>query len=132
MVSSTAPGLVQSLRVTSVNVTNITIQWDRVDCQQRNGGTDGYTVVYYPTSNPYSRYATIPGVSDADRMFAVTGLPPRTSYMYTFQVQANPFFGVRGEVAIANVIVNTSSPQGEYIKWSTDNNYIRDSTYPNF
>ena len=125
LVSSTAPGLVQSLRVSSVNITNITIQWDRVDCQQRNGGTDGYRVVYFPTSNRLHTYGrTVSGVSDADRMFAVTGLPPRTSYMYTFEVQAyNPVLRVRGEVAIANVIVNTSSPQGEN-KWSTDNNYI--------
>ena len=110
LVMYTAPGLVKSLRVTSVNVTNITIQWDRVDCQQRNGRTDSYTVVHFPTSDSYyGRYArTVSGVSD--RMFTVTGLPPRTSYM--FQVRAsNPVLDVRGEVA--NLTVNTSTPQGE-------------------
>ena len=116
LVTCTAPGLVQSLRVTSVNVTNITIQWDRVDCQQRNGGTDAYRVVYYSTSNQFDRLtttiriATISGVTDANRMLSVTGLLPRTSYM--FQVQAsNPGLNVRGEEA--NLTVNTSTPQGE-------------------
>ena len=107
----TAPGYVQSLRATSVNITNITIQWDRVDCQQRNGGTDGYRVIYYPTSNPFDTNAmTLSGVSDANRIFTVTGLPPRTNYI--FQVQAfNVVLDVRGEVA--NLTVNTSTPQGE-------------------
>ena len=107
----TAPGHVQSLRATSVNVTNITIQWDRVDCQQRNGDTDGYRVVYYPTSNPFDRNAmTVSGVSDANRIFTVTGLPPRTNYI--FQVQAfNVVLDVRGEAA--HVTVNTSTPQGK-------------------
>ena len=109
--SSTAPGLVQSLRVTSVSATNITIQWDRVECQQRNGDTYSYRIVYFPTSNPFDTNAmTVSGVSDANRMFTVTGLPPRTSYM--FQVQAcNPFLGSCGEAA--DLTVNTSTPQGE-------------------
>ena len=109
--SSTAPGLIQSLRDTSVDVTNITIQWDRVDCQQRNGRTDSYRVVYYPISDSFYISAwAVAGVADADRMFTLTGLPPRTNYM--FQVQAsNPELDVRGEVA--NLTVNTSTPQGE-------------------
>ena len=55
------------------------------------------------------RIATISGVTDANRMFTVTGLPPRTSYM--FQVQAFNSLDVRGEEA--NLTVNTSTPQGE-------------------
>ena len=110
-ISPTVPGLVQSLSASSVNVTNITIQWDRVDCQERNGGTDSYRVVYYPTSDPSDRTArTIAGTGDSDRMFTVTGLPPRTSY--TFEVQAsNTGLDVRG--AAATFTVNTTDPQSE-------------------
>ena len=107
-----APGTPQSLRAASTNVTNITIQWDRVDCQERNGGTDSYRVVYYPTSDPNDRTArTVAGTGDSDRMFAVTGLPPRSNY--TFEVQAsNVGLDVRGTAA--TFTVSTTPPQSEF------------------
>ena len=110
-ISPTAPGLVQSLSTSSVNVTNITIQWDRVDCHERNGGTDSYRVVYYPTLDVGDAYArTSAGTGDSERVFTVTGLPPRTSY--TFEVQAsNPDLDVRG--APATFTISTSAPQSE-------------------
>ena len=106
-----APGMPQSLTTTSVSVTNITIQWDRVNCQERNGPTDSYRVVYYPTSNSSKRHAQIVvGTRDGDRMFSVSGLPPRTSY--TFEVQAsNPVINVRG--APATITVATTPPQSK-------------------
>ena len=109
----TAPGLVQSLSASSVNVTNITIQWDRVDCLERNGETDSYRVVDYPTLYPNERSGrTIAGTEDSDRKFSVTGLTPRTSY--TFEVQAsNPGFDLRG--APATLTVNTTAPQSELL-----------------
>ena len=108
-----APGVPQSLRATSVNVTNITIQWDRVNCQERNGGTDSYRIVYYPTTNFNARMAQIvQGTEDSDRMFSVTGLRPQTSY--TFEIQASNFLvDVHG--ASATLTVSTSVPQGELL-----------------
>ena len=100
-----------SLSASSVNTTNITIRWDRVDCQERNGRTDGYRVVYYPTSNPrdFIIPLTLAGIEDNDRMLSVTGLIPRTSY--TFEVQANnPSIDVRGPPAFYTA--NTTAPQG--------------------
>ena len=112
-VSPTAPGLVQSLSASSVNVSNITIEWDRVDCQERNGYTDSYRVVYYPTLDPGDRSArTVAGTGDSDRIFTITGLPPRTSY--TFEVQAsNSYLDVRG--ARATFTISTSAPLSEII-----------------
>ena len=100
----------RSLTTSSVNVTNITIQWDRVDCQERNGHTDTYRVIYYPTSNPSDRVArTLAGTDNNDRMFSASGLPPRTNY--TFEVQAlNPFLTERGPAAIYTA--STTAPQG--------------------
>ena len=100
----------QSLTASSLNVTSITIRWNRVDCQERNGRTDGYRVVSYPTSNPSDRIAwTLIGIEDNDRMFTITGLPPRTSY--TFEVQAgNPDIDMRGPPALYTA--NTTTPQG--------------------
>ena len=92
----------QSLTASSVNVTNITIQWDCVDCQERNGHTDGYRIVY--------RIArTLIGTEDNNRMFSVTGLPPRTSY--TFEVQAsNPNIDACGPPDFYTA--STTAPQG--------------------
>ena len=106
-----APGLVQSLRVSSMNVTGITIRWDRVNCQDRNGRVGGYRIVYYPTSNPNDIVAQTPdGTEDNHRMLSITGLPPRTSY--TFEVQAsNNWIDFRGPPAIYTA--NTTAPQGK-------------------
>ena len=100
-------------------MTNITIQWDRVDCQERNGFTDSYRVVYYPTSDPSDRKARVlTGTGDSDRMFTATGLHPRTSY--TFEVQAsNTNLDVRG--APATFTVSTSTPQSESLTISVYN-----------
>ena len=101
----TAPGLVQSLRVSSVNVTNITIQWDRVNCQQRNGPTSGYGVRV--TGPGVSVFSLVSGTSEENRVFSITGLAPRTSY--TFEIQA--VSSIFGEAA--SLTVNTSAPHGE-------------------
>ena len=106
-----APGLVLSLRVGSVDVTNITIQWDRVNCVDRNGRIDGYVVFFYPTSNPSEDdVRAVSGTGDSDRMSSRTGLPPRTSY--TFEVEAsNPL--IRNPGAIATITVSTTVPQSK-------------------
>ena len=102
----------QSLTASSVNVTNIIIRWDRVDCQERNGHTDSYRLIYYPVSDPSvrSNAITILGTGVDDRIFSVSGLPPRTNY--TFEVQAsNPNVGLRGPPAFYTA--NTTVPQGK-------------------
>ena len=102
----------QSLTTSSVNVTNITIRWDRVDCQERNGHTDAYRLVYYPVSDPSVRtnVLTIVGTEVNNRMFSISGLPPRMSY--TFEIQAsNPNIDMRGPPAFYTA--NTTVPQGK-------------------
>ena len=102
----------QNVRIASVNVANISIQWDRVICQDRNGRTDSYVVFYYPTSDPSDKAAqTISGTGDSDRMFGLTGLRPSTNY--TFEIEAsNPLIRVPG--VVATITVTTTAPQGEY------------------
>lgn len=111
VIHTAAPGMPQSLTPVSVSVANITIQWDRVNCRERNGPTDSYRVVYYPISNSSDRHTqTVVGTRDGDRVFSVTGLPPRTSY--TFEIQAsNPVLNVRG--ASATITVTTTPPQSK-------------------
>ena len=80
-------------------------------CQDRNGDVDAYRVVYYPTADPGDSVTQpLAGTNDNDRMFTVTGLPPRTSY--TFEVLAvNSGLFVRG--AVSTLTVSTTAPPGE-------------------
>ena len=102
----------QSLTASSMNVTGISIRWDRVHCQERNGRIDGYRVVYYPTlSSDNDQIArTIAGTEGSDRMFSITGLPPRTNY--TFEVQALNFFLAMHSVPVVYT-TSTTAPQGK-------------------
>ena len=95
----------------SVDVTNITIEWERVDCVERNGGIRSYDVLFYPTSNPSDRDIQIV-LENSDRAFSITALPPQTSY--TFEVEANNPLA-RDPGAIATITVSTTEPQGELI-----------------
>ena len=80
----------------------------------RNGHIDGYRVVYYPTlsSDLNDQIAwTIAGTENSERMFSITGLPPRTNY--TFEVQAlNPFLAMDSLPVIYTT--STTAPQGKY------------------
>ena len=102
---TSAPGAPPSLTASSVNVTGITIQWDPVLCQDRNQLFNSYVVYYYPSSDQTAGSGML--LPEDDRVFSITGLPPRTSY--TFQVQAfNLFPSVQG--LFASLSVNTSDP----------------------
>ena len=90
-------------------MSSITIQWDRVNCRDRNGHINGYSVIYYPTGTdqrgPDARASIIAGTNK--RMFGINGLPPLTSY--TFEVDAINFQW--GPAVI--ITANTTAPQGK-------------------
>ena len=107
-----------------MNVGSVTIGWDRVNCQERNGIIVGYRVVYYPTlsanimNDQVAR--TLVGTEEDVRVLSANGLPPRTSY--TFEVQAfNTHINMDGPPAF--ITANTTAPQGKYAMtitlWST-------------
>ena len=97
-------GTPQSLVNTSTNLSNITIQWDRLDCLDRNGDISLYRVKYGPTSS----MDTVPMTTDVStRMFTAIGLAPRMSY--TFEVEAFNFnIGPPASISVA-----TSVPESE-------------------
>ena len=85
---TTAPssGPPQSVMMSSVTSSSITVQWGRVSCIDRNSEITGYTVQYGQTGSSTTVMESVSGTSDSDRMFTLTGLIPRTSY--TFEVAA--------------------------------------------
>ena len=108
-----APEAPQSLRAISIEMTNITIEWDKVNCRERNGGIHSYTVYYYLTSNSSrrtSRLAVDTGVSDTILQISITRLLPRTSY--TLEVWANNSL-IREPGAIATINVSTTTPRSK-------------------
>ena len=83
----TAPsGPPQSVMMSSVTSSSITVQWGRVSCIDRNSEITGYTVRYGQTGSTTTVMESVSGTSDSDRVFTASGLVPRTSY--TFEVAA--------------------------------------------
>ena len=110
---TTAPGPPPTPTASSVSVTNITIQWDPIPCQDRNQELDNnfhYRITYRPMSDPSAGGGGL--VSQNSREFMARGLPPRTSYIFQVQV-FNVFNDVQG--SLANLTVSTSEPQGELL-----------------
>ena len=101
-------GVPQELNISSVNLTNITIQWDPVECSQRNGEIDGYRLIYYPTTNSNSNQSVLIYGSD-NRTFTVVGLQP--SINYTLNLEAvNRNYSLFGPDIQETVV--TSNPDG--------------------
>ena len=95
----------------TINSTSITIEWERVPCNPRNGQIQGYNVVYYQTddNSPEMIRVNISGVSDSKRMFTANGLLPLTSY--TFEVRA---FNMKGIGPAANETFQTTIADGKF------------------
>ena len=107
----TAPnGPPQTLTNTSVKLSSVTIQWSRVDCLKRNSEITGYRVGYHQSPTSTVKEVNISGVMDSDRMFTITGLNPRTSYM--IEVMAMNREKLLGPPA--NIDVQTTIPKSEY------------------
>ena len=109
-------GPVQNLQVTSNTSTSITIQWDRVECLDRNSEITGYTVSYGSVSDD---------VSGTDmREYTASGLIPRTRYSFIVTPISGTLFsgplqvvegmtqplGSPGELPLAACVRTTTPP----------------------
>ena len=73
MITLIAPsGAPRNLQTTLVTETNVSIQWDEIECLEQNGPIIGYTVLL--NGSPLS--TTLPSA----REFTLTGLSPQTTY----------------------------------------------------
>ena len=85
--------------------TSITIQWEDVECSQRNGGIGSYNVTYYCNSGGSG---ILHSKIVSNHVFMATRLKFSTNY--TFEVQALSTISESGPPAY--ISVNTSSFQG--------------------
>ena len=90
-----------------VNDREITIQWEPVECSQRNGEIIGYNVIYHPAGDNSMPKSVV--IHASDSTFTATGLVFDT--VYAFEVQAINSYGI-GPPANANV--QTSTLQGRH------------------
>ena len=70
----------------TAGVTSISIQWNEVDCVERNGVITSYRVRYGLSSSTSKETATVSGNEAGNRMFSTNRLLIRTSY--SFEVAA--------------------------------------------
>ena len=97
----------KNLTVDSVNETNITIQWEPVECLHRNGRI-AYHVSYY-SDGMAEIVATVNTTGLNTMTFTAVGLLP--SIIYTFTVKAiNRDLSLPGPPACINI--TTSMPKG--------------------
>ena len=96
-------GIVRSINVLQINQTSISIMWEEVDCDQRNGRIIEYIVVISNNSNTYNltsteRYITVNDV--------VVGGIYRISVAAVNSIGIGPFSNyVEIEIVTSNIIL---------------------------
>ncbi len=102
-------GAPQDLTTTDVDFTNVTIEWDPVECSQRNGEIDGYRLIYYPTMNSDDNESILIDGSNTNT-FTIIGLQPRVNYTLILRAVGGNYT-LAGEMEIRES-VETSMPHG--------------------
>ena len=98
-----------SITATSVDVTSITLHWDPLLCQHRNGDFSYYIFIYFPTFSPYN-FPSNDFVFENSKQHTLTRLPPRTSYEILVRA-INTDTSLLG--IVADLTVSTSAPSGK-------------------
>ncbi len=92
-----------------MGVTTITIQWNEVECADRNGDITSYSVRYGPSSTPSSD-RNVETISDPNsRTFSVGGREIGT--IYSFEVAAVNGHGI-GPYSTTIIMVTIPVPSG--------------------
>ena len=106
---SLAPsGPPQSLRVLSATLSNITVQWDKVSCLERNGPIGNYAII---VTGPYWASPEEPLHYTTNRVYTVLDLQPRNTYTVTVRAVSSDNFSDIGPSA--SLIANTTTPLGK-------------------
>ena len=101
-----------NLTITSRNFTNVSLQWDPVECSQQNGEIDGYTLMYYPNYDPSNR-ESIWINDESSTSFTLVGLQPRMTYTLRLTAGNNTVYS-SNNIHYAEQTVNTTVPPGIY------------------
>ena len=89
--------------------TNITLQWNRVACIDRNSEITHYALYYSLEGSGESGEVSVPRADDSERMYTVTRLQPQSSY--TLAIAAVNNYNQRGPNN--SITVTTSEPESK-------------------
>ena len=96
----------------SVNVTadttSITIEWNQVDCVDRNGPEVGYNIRYGLTSSSSREIAYVP--ASGSRTLTVEGLRIRSAYVFEVALVTHKYY--RPKAYSSPVTATTAIPSG--------------------
>ena len=94
----------QDLRVISTTLSNITVEWNEIDCVKRNGPISKYVVTYIVDENQLEE------VSRFNHTYTVANLQPRSNYR--FEVQSF-VYGIDESGPSATLNASTNVSQGK-------------------
>ena len=102
------------MRVADLGVTNIIIEWDEVDCEERNGVITGYSVRYGLSSDiTRQNYST----NDTEsRMSTIVELMIRTNYSFEVAAINGDGIGVYSSAVTGTTAVPTGNYTPNYYK----------------
>ena len=99
-----------NLTVTSFDFTNVSLQWDPVECSLRNGEIDGYSLMYYPSND--QSYSESIWINDGrSSSFTLIGLQPQMTYTLRL-VAVNDAVSTSDSIKYAVETVTTTVPFG--------------------
>ena len=104
-------GAPETFTATSVLSTNVTVQWGRVSCSERNSEISHYTLRYSLVGEGiHAGEVNVIGVGDRDRMYTVIKLHPQS--IYTLTIAAVNTDEQMGPVNAINI--TTDTPESNY------------------
>ena len=96
---------------TLTHSTNITMQWQRVMCSERNSEITHYDLQYGLEGSGIGTIVRVSGTNDSSRMYTATRLQPMSRY--TFTIVAVNSDGQTGSDTM--VTVTTTAPESEIL-----------------
>ena len=101
----------RAFRTTLVHSTNISVQWERVNCRDRNSEISHYALRFSMSneSEENQREVNVLGVGDTDRMYNITRLQPLS--VYTVSIAAVNTNGERGPNT--SIAATTNTPESK-------------------
>ena len=121
MIITAAPsGAPETFTATLVLSTNVTVQWGRVSCSERNSEISHYTLRYsLAGEGSHAGGVNVTGVGDRDRMYTIIKLHPQS--IYTLTIAA---VNTDEQIGPTNAInITTDTPESKKCNYDSHQKY---------
>ena len=98
------------MTVVDAGVTHISIEWDEVDCKERNGVITGYSIRYGLSSEMPKQIVTISENDAENRTYSIGELLIRTNYSFEVAAVNGDGFGTYSSA----IVETTTVPMGVF------------------